>query len=57
MTRIAKHSNQKCDINTRNIHKEYFLVIFGGLLVYVTLLDGYIFCSLQPWVGYFFPLP
>ena len=24
MTRIAKHSNQKFDINTRNIHKSIF---------------------------------
>ena len=24
MTRIAKHSSQKFDINTRNIHKDIF---------------------------------
>ena len=37
MTRIAKHSSQKFDINTRNIHKGIFSCNFGGLLVYVTL--------------------
>ena len=34
MTRLAKHSSQKFDINTRNTHKGIFSC---GLLVYVTL--------------------
>ena len=35
MIRIAKHSSQKFDMNTRNIHKGIFSC--NGLLVYVKL--------------------
>ena len=38
MTRVAKHSSQTFNINTRNNHiKAYFIVIVGGVLEYVTL--------------------
>ena len=36
MTKVAKHCSQKFNINTRN-NEAYFLVIFGDVLVYVTL--------------------
>ena len=40
MTRVAKHSSQTFNINTRDNHNGIFscnLLIFGGVLVYETL--------------------
>ena len=42
MTRVAKHSCQTFNIKRRNDHKGIFLVIFGGVLMYVTLPLSYI---------------
>ena len=53
VTREAKHSSQKFNINTRNIHKGIFLVIFDGVLVYVTLPRCILTCKRSGLVCFF----
>ena len=63
MTRIAKHSSQKFNINTRNIHKGifscnlwWFTCVCNSAVEAYWLATGRVW-YLQPWGGYFFPLP